>query len=212
MGSKATVSLKIGPRSINKKKVSQLRRQGIIPGVICGKDIDSLRIQVDGRELESVYNKTRGTSIVTLMLDDESIPALIHGIQRDNLSHKMLHVDFLKVGLKDHVTLEVPLVFTGVSPAEKEGLGKIGHEVTKIHIKCLPSDIPSEIQVDISSIKDSHDVIHAGDLKLPEGANLGHGVSEEKVIATLTQTRVSLTTEEAETGEAAASEAAAPEE
>jgi large subunit ribosomal protein L25 len=85
--------------------------------------------------------------------------------------------------------VDVPLVFVGVSPGEKEGKGKITHEETSIHLKCSPADIPSEIIVDISGIVDKHNVIHASDLNLPAGVTLGHGVSEKKVIASLVTTR-----------------------
>jgi large subunit ribosomal protein L25 len=206
MAAKKAITLEVSDRSLRKKKVGKLRRQGIIPGIIHGKDFEPLHVQVDERVFEQVYKKSHGTSLVDLKLDGKTIQVLIHTLQKDKLSHAVLHVEFLKIDPNRQVTVEVPLVFVGVSPGEKEGMGKVTHEETSIHLKCSPADIPSEIVVDVSGIIDKHDVIHASDLKLPEGVNLGHGVSEKKVIASLVTTRVAEAAPEAEAGAAAATE------
>jgi len=200
---KQKLTLDVSERELRKKKVSRLRRQGVIPGIIHGKDFEPIHVQVDDREFELLYRKAHGTSLVSLNLDGKPIQVLIHTIQRDKLRGNALHVEFLKVDLNRQVTVDVPLVFIGVSPGEKEGKGKVTHEETSIHLKCSPMDIPSEIVVDVSSIVDKHDVIHASDLKLPDGVHLGHGVSEKKVIASLATTRA------VEAGPATAEEEAA---
>jgi large subunit ribosomal protein L25 len=145
---------------------------------------------VNEKSFEQVYKKSHGTSLVNLKLDGKTIQVLIHSLQKNKLSQAVLHVEFLKIDPNRQVTVEVPIVFVGESPGEKEGKGKVTHEETSIHLKCSPAHIPHEIEVDISFIKDKHDVVHASDLKLPEGVTLGHGVSEKKVIATLVSTRI----------------------
>jgi large subunit ribosomal protein L25 len=145
---------------------------------------------------------------VNLEFGGKTIQVLIHAVHRDKLRGDPIHVEFLKVDPNRQVTVNVPLVFVGVSPGEKEGKGKVTHEETSIHLKCSPADIPSEIIVDVSGIIDKHDVIHASDLKLPDGVNLGHGVSEKKVIASLVTTRAVEAAPEAEAVAAAAPEEA----
>lgn len=205
METQEKISLSLAPRSTRKKKVRALRRDGIIPGVVYGKDAETDIIQVAKKDLELVYKKMRGgASIIDADLGGRKFPVLIHLVQRDNLTGNILHIDLLKVDLKREVTVEVPLVFVGESPAEKEGKGTVGHEATSIIIKCAPKKIPAEIEVDISTIRDKRDSIYAKDLKLPEGASLGHGVSEDKVIAILAQAKA------AEAASAAAEEGAVP--
>ena len=206
MTAKQELTLEISERELRKKKVSKLRRQGVIPGIIHGKDFEPIHVQVDERTFEQLYRKAHGTSLVNLALDGKTIQVLIHAVHRDKLRGDPIHVEFLKVDHNRQVTVNVPLVFVGVSPGEKEGKGKVTHEETSIHLKCSPADIPSEIVVDVSGIIDKHDVIHASDLKLPEGVNLGHGVSEKKVIASLVTTRVAEAVPEAEAVAAAATE------
>lgn len=189
MTAKQMLTLEISGRELRKKKVSKLRRQGVIPGIIHGKDFEPIHVQVEERTFEQLYKKAHGTSLVNLELDGKTIQVLIHAVHRDKLRGGAIHVEFLKVEANRQVTVDVPLVFVGVSPGEKEGKGKVTHEETSIHLKCSPADIPSEIVVDVSGIVDKHDVIHASDLRLPEGVALGHGVSEKKVIASLVTTR-----------------------
>lgn len=204
MGTQEKITLALAPRTAQKKKVRALRREGIIPAVLYGKGLVSTPIQVGQKDLETAYRKMHGASIIEATLDGKSIPVLIHEIHRDTIKGEILHVDFLKVDLSREVTVEVPLAFTGVSIAETEGRGKVGHEATSIVIKCPPASIPAEIEVDVTPIKDKHDVIHASDLKLPEGASLGHGVSPDKVIAHLSQAKATeIAAPEAEAAEAA---------
>jgi large subunit ribosomal protein L25 len=193
MGTQEKIKLTLTTRTAQKKKVRALRREGIVPGVVCGKGLATMPIQVGEKDLELVYKKTHGTSIIDASLEGTAMPLLIHEIHRDKLNGSIIHVDFLKVDLTREVSVEIPLVFMGVAPAEKDGKGKVGHEATSILLKCQPTNIPEEITVDVSVIKDKHDVIHASDLKLPEGASLGHGVSPEKVIAHLSQAKFSET-------------------
>jgi large subunit ribosomal protein L25 len=208
MAVKQNLTLEIGERELRKKKVSKLRRQGVIPGIVHGKDFEPIHVQVDERTFEQLYRKAHGTSLVNLELGGKTIQVLIHAVHRDKLRGNPIHIEFLKVDANRQVTVDVPLVFVGVSPGEKEGKGKVTHEETSIHLKCSPADIPSEIVVDISGIVDKHDVIHASDLKLPEGVSLGHGVSEKKVIASLVTTRAVEAAPEVEEGAAAATEEA----
>ena len=190
MAAKQKLNLDVSERALRKKNVGKLRRQGVIPGIIHGKDFEPVHVQVDERAFELLYRKAHGTALVNLKLDGKTVQVLIHAVQRDKLRGTALHIEFLKIDPKRQVTVDVPLVFVGVSPGEKEGKGKVAHEETSVHLKCSPADIPSEIEVDVSGIIDKHDVIHASDLKLPEGVHLGHGVSEKKVIAMLVTTRV----------------------
>lgn len=208
METQEKMTLALSPRSVQKKKVRALRREGIVPAVIYGKDVPTTLVQVGRKDLELLYKKMHGTSIIEASLEGKNFPVLIHEVQRDNITASIIHVDFMKVDLKREVTVDVPLNFVGLSPAEKEGKGKVSHDATSITIKCSPADIPSEIEVDVSIILDKHDVIHASDLKLPEGTALGHGVSPDKVIAVLAQTKVAEVVTEAAVEETAAAPAA----
>ncbi|MCD6569968.1 MAG: 50S ribosomal protein L25 [Deltaproteobacteria bacterium] len=187
-----TETLEVDLRSIKKKKVGRLRREGIIPAVIYGKTTSSTPIQVGYKDFEAVYKKIGGTSILNLRIkgEDRQRDTLIHTIQRHILSQKILHIDFLEVDVGKPVTVEVPIVFKGKSPVEEAGKGRIGQEATYIYVKALPMNIPSEIEVDVSIIENTDQVIHGSDLKLPEGVTLASDSEKDTVIATVVLPRV----------------------
>jgi large subunit ribosomal protein L25 len=69
MTAKQELTLEVSGRELRKKKVSRLRRQGVIPGIIHGKDFEPVHVQVDDREFELLYKKAHGTALVNLMVD-----------------------------------------------------------------------------------------------------------------------------------------------
>ncbi|MBN1635976.1 MAG: 50S ribosomal protein L25 [Deltaproteobacteria bacterium] len=193
-------TLNISKREVLHKKVSKLRRDGIIPAVVYGKGFDSIPVQIDAREFESVYKHLHTTSIINLKLGSKNIQVLIHSLQKDKIKDRILHVDFMKVVAKEPVTVEVPIVLVGISPVEELGVGKISQETISIHVKCLPADIPEEIEVDISQIQTKDDVIHVSDLNLSEKISLSSTQAEDAVIATVSLPRVAEVAMEVEEG------------
>jgi large subunit ribosomal protein L25 len=186
----ADVKLDVSTRTIYRKKVDKLRNSGIIPGVIFGKGFDSLPVQVNSKDFEKVYKKIHGTSMFELNVDGKPLKALIHSLQRDKISRKVLHIDFLKVDLKERVSVEVPLVMVGHSPLEEAGLGLLSQQTMSLHVKCLPEDIPDEIKVDRSFIQTKEGVIHAADVELPQGVTLASEAEREKIIAAFMIARI----------------------
>lgn len=184
------VRLEVYRRSLAKKKVGQLRAQGFIPGVISGHGFASVPIQVVAKDFEAVFKRIHGTAMFELSLEGEPMQTLVHGLQRDKLTHKVRHIDFLKVNLKERVAVEVPLILTGTSPLEEAGLGMVSQQSMVLHIRCLPEDIPDEIAVERSLIKTKEGVIHAADIPLPAGVTLATEAEKERVLAAFMAARV----------------------
>src|SRR5260370_36084925 len=90
-------TLKVTSRNSLGKKVKKLRKDGILPGNIYGKNIDSLAVQVPLKEFEAVYKAAGATGLVELTLEGKTHPVLIHNLQLDYVSHKPLHADFYQV-------------------------------------------------------------------------------------------------------------------
>jgi len=177
------VKLDVSKRTTMKKKVNTLRRQDIIPGVIIGKGLEPVLVQVRYKDFEMFFKKIHGTSMFDLNVDGESMKALVHSLQRDKLSHRIRHIDFHKVDLKEKVSVEVPLVLVGQSALEDDGLGVVSQQAMTLHVKCLPKDIPGEIEVDRALIKTKEGVIHVSDIKLPKGVSLAGESEKERILA-----------------------------
>lgn len=145
-----------------------LRSQKLIPAVFYGKGEKNIHLQVDYQTFRKMYMNS-GTQLIDLVIDGKTNKkALVHDLQFDPLSGKITHIDFLRVSLKEAVTTEVPVELTGVAPAVKD-LGGILNQIKDVlNIKCLPTDIPKLVQVDISGLTEFNSALHVKDIVVPK--------------------------------------------
>lgn len=151
------------------KKVRTLRKEGLLPGVLYGPEIESQPIEVDSKEFEKVYGEAGESSLISLKIGKKEFSVLIHEIQKDPISGEPIHVDFYQPILTEEVEASVPLVFEEEAPAVKELGGTLVKEIQEIEVKALPQNLPHEIKVNVESLKTFDDEILVKDLKLPEG-------------------------------------------
>ena len=157
--------LAVRPRQVVGKKVAQLRREGVLPGVVFGGRKDSTSVQTDLRSFERSYRRWGNTTLLSLEgLDGDSIPALIHGVARDTMTGRLLHVDFQRVSLTEKTHAEVPLHFVHESPAVKTLGAVLVHARDHITVEAFPQDIPHAIDVDLSPLIEIDDALSVRDL------------------------------------------------
>ena len=152
-------------RKLFGRKVKKLRREGILPGNVFGKGIKSLAVEVDLKEFSEVFKKAGETHVIYLEISKKQKPVLIQNVQLDPVSDDYLHVDFMQVDLTKKVTASVPVEVVGESEAEKTGLGTVVQYINEVEVECLPTDIPEQIQADISKLKTLEDTVVVADLK-----------------------------------------------
>ena len=184
-------------RVITGKKVKQLRREGITPAVIYGAS-EPVSIQLNARELFRVLRKSGGSNLIDVQLGGETRTVLARDIQQHITRGDMIHVDFLEVDLKIVIAGEAELVAVGESPAMAEGSGTISFAMRTIEIEALPEALVSEIEVDISLIVTTDDVITVADIKVPEGVVLL--ADPEMTVASFAFDRAAIEEEEEEEG------------
>jgi large subunit ribosomal protein L25 len=157
--------LAVRPRAVLGKKVAQLRRDGVLPGVVFGGRKDSAPVQTDLRSFERSYRRWGNTTLLSLEgLDGDAIPALIHGVARDSLSGRLLHVDFQRVSLTEKTHAEVPLRFVHESPAVKTLGAVLVHARDHVTVEAFPQDIPHQIEVDLTPLVEIDDALYIRDL------------------------------------------------
>jgi large subunit ribosomal protein L25 len=159
-------------RSATGKRNRQLRRTGQLPGVVYGKDTDSLAIQVEAKAFDTLYRAAGRTSLVRLHVDGAAKSAIIREVQRHPLSRKPLHVDFLVVDLAQEMEVDVPLVFTGEPPAVELTGGTLMTPIDHLRVRALPAEIPHEITVDVTPLVDLESSLHVRDLVIPENVHV----------------------------------------
>ncbi len=160
-------SLNATKRNIDGKKVKKLRKSGLLPAVLYGNNKDSLNIQLNQKEFEQVYKEAGESSLINLTLETgEKDKVLVGQTHYDPYSSKLLHTGLRRVDLKEKIKANVPIEFTGESPAVKSGLGLLLTLIDEIEVECYPADLPQEIVVDISKLSEVGDTISVGELSL----------------------------------------------
>ena len=149
----AEVKLQVEKRESTGKGVARRARvAGKVPGVVYGRGMEPVAITVDRREFVTALNTDAGMNVLlSLDIDGESIPALARDLQRDPVRGTLLHADFVKVDLTIEVEVNVPVHPTGDAPGVKEG-GVLEQPLHEVHVRCLPGDVPEQIEADISSL------------------------------------------------------------
>lgn len=162
--------------AIEKRNTSEdtkaLRAKGFIPGVFYGPKEVSTPIKINTLEFIKVYREAGESTIVTLVDGTTEHEALIQDISVDAVKGAVQHVDFYIVEKGKKVEVTVELVFTGVSPAERDLEGVLVKVLQEIEIEAMPKDLPHEIEVSIDSLVDFDAQIHAKDIVLPAGVTL----------------------------------------
>jgi len=163
--------LQVEPRSVVGKKVRRLRAEGWIPAVLYGKDTPAVSLQIDEETWRQVFAVGGSRGMVTLKIKGKrkKQQALIREVQRDPISRRVLHVDFQQVLMTETLRTEVPVVVLGIPPVVERAEGVLITGLTQIEVECLPGNIPSHIEVDVSSIDALGQPITVADLPLPEG-------------------------------------------
>lgn len=154
------------------------RRQGSIPGVVYGKDLDACSVTVDPKALmQSIKTKSGWNTLITLRGDGafDGKVVILKELEVHPILRHPTHVDFHAIDMGKKVYVMVPVHHVGKSEGEKVGgqLEVVRHE---LEVYCLPGQIPETIDVDISSLKIG-DAVHVEDLEVPAGVEIPHDVN-----------------------------------
>ena len=202
--------LKVAPRDVLGKKVKALRRQGVTPANIYGSHVDSQSIQLSTEELRHVIKTAGRNDIVYLRLDgDDPRPTFVRDIQQNPITDAILHVDFLQISLREKVKADVPIHLVGLAPAVDTLGGILMHGLDHVSVEALPTEVPSFIEVDVTSLAEINAALHVSDVPVPDGVTILTDV--EQVIAKVAPPAVEPEPEVAEAEEGAEGEEGAEE-
>jgi len=190
--------------SVGKKATKALRNAGQVPCVLYGGDQP---VHFSAAELafsKLVYTPNAHT--VVIALGDTSYNAVLQDIQFHPVTENILHIDFYQLFDDKEIAMDIPVVLTGNSVGVRAG-GVLRRNRRKLRIKALPTNLPDDIQVDISKLKIGNKVYVS---QLPsEDYKFLH--SDNTVVCQIKQSRVSVDIEddEDEEGEEASTQSAA---
>jgi large subunit ribosomal protein L25 len=209
--------LRAEPRTVLGKKVKQLRREGLIPGVVYGPVLDeAVSVSVNRRDFEKFYAQVGHSTFFTIEWAGDQLPVVIREVQIDPVKRNPLHIDFFAPNMRQRLQAMVPVVLHHHSDDAK---GVLNQVTTEIQVEGLPSNLPHQIDADISGLLEVGDTLHAASLTMPEGvtlladpetviANIAREAAEEAAEAAAPEEVVEEAEAAAETGAAAESDEA----
>jgi len=161
-------SLKVTKRILVGRKVKKLRTQGLTPANIFGNKITSKNVSVETKPFQKIFTIVGESSLLYLEVEGEKepLPVFVRQITKNPVTGELYHIAFNQVNLKEKVTAPVPLIVFGKSPAEAEKQGILVQQLDEVEIEGLPTDMPENIQVDVSVLDVVGSKIIVSDLKL----------------------------------------------
>ncbi len=140
-----------------------------VPAILYGREIENVKLWIGRKDFEGAYGGIGESTIFRVAIDGkDERNVLVKEIQRDVTDGRIRHIDFYQVRMDEEIETEVELAFKGESPAVKELGGVLVKNMDTIEVRCLPGDLPSEIEVDISRFKTFDDYVYVKDLPVSE--------------------------------------------
>ena len=189
------------------------RNAGLLPAIVYHRGEASQPTLIEYRSFVNLASRSRKTQVFALKsseanLDGRSV--FVREIQRHPVSGKLLHVDLQALKDDEEISVSVPVKAVGESPGVKLDGGVLSIILHELPVRCLPKNIPIQIEVDISGLKLGHSV-HASDLKLAQGVRLDIAPEEAILAVQIPRSVIEETTAAAATpADGAVAGAAAP--
>jgi large subunit ribosomal protein L25 len=141
---------------LGKNASGRLRRGGGVPGVVYGLDRPPFTVGVAARKIQEVLSLETGrNTIFTLALkgQDRSRAVMIKALQRDPVTERLVHVDFVRVDLTRAVRVNVPIRVVGIPEGVKADGGLLEFVLRQVAVQCLPADIPEHLDLDVTGLR-----------------------------------------------------------
>lgn len=158
-------------RNLAGRKASQLRREGLVPAVVYGQS-DPLHIQVDRVPLRRALRQAGSNELIDINVNGEMVTVLAREIQQHATRGDLIHVDFYEVNMEETIVAEIALVMTGEPDKELQTMGQVTQILHGVEVECLPGDLISEIEFDISHLSSPDDIVFVHEIDLPETMTL----------------------------------------
>jgi large subunit ribosomal protein L25 len=158
---------------IGKSANRKLRKEGMIPATVYGLGEDAVSLTIGPKIVARILSSDTGmNSLIYLQREGTDIKrhVIIKSLQRNPITGRLTHVDFMRVDPNRKLCLKVPIRLIGTPAGTKEG-GMLEFVQRVVEIECLPKNIPAHIDVDVSHMKIS-DNLRLGELKLPGNIEL----------------------------------------
>jgi len=149
----------------------RLRKQGLIPGVLYGRERPHA-ISIVERDLRNALTGGGGmNAVLDVVIDGGSVhSSVLKDYQLHNVRGKITHVDLQEVRLDQPIHATVTVHLVGEAAGTKEG-GVLSQGINEVNVEALPMEVPALLEFDVSELQ-INDTARLDQLVLPEGVTL----------------------------------------
>ncbi len=179
------MELKATKRDILGGKTRNLRKQGLVPAELYGREVENLHLSVSEKDFRRVFAEAGESTIIDLEVDGEIYPVLVNDFQKDPISRNFISVDFYRVRMDEKISAPVDIEIVGEAPAVKEKGGMLVRAMEEAEVEALPANLPHKLIVDVSGLTEIGQSVFVKDIQTK--GNFRILVSPETVIATVSE-------------------------
>ncbi|MGA7886340.1 MAG: 50S ribosomal protein L25 [Acidobacteriaceae bacterium] len=187
----------------NKNAARRVRVAGKIPAVVYGAAKPAVAVEVDPKQIQRILHSEAGhNSIFDLQVGSDTAKAMIVDWQYEPIKGKLIHIDLKRIALDKPIRVEVPIHLAGLPIGVKTQGGILDQMLREIELECLPADIPTHIDVDVSELAFGmvlrvSGLPHSGSLRFitPEDTPVAHITSVKEEVAPTPEAEAAAATE-----------------
>ncbi|EFK38796.1 MULTISPECIES: 50S ribosomal protein L25 [Peptoniphilus] len=179
-----------------KNQVDKLRAEGIVPGVIYGKDREPLNVSGHENVILKLFQEVGTSVIIEVEIDGQKTSVLFKEVQMHPFKNNMLHFDLYEIDMNHPITVVVPVVLIGRDEIKVQPSNLI-QVINEVEVSCLPKYLPSTADVEVTDMQIG-DTITVADLDISKDENIEVALDADEVVATLSAPREESEEEETE--------------
>ena len=166
----AEYKLSLEKREITGKKLKDLRAKGMIPSVLCGGK-EPVLLASEYVATEKILEKAGYHSPIDLDMAGKKHLAIVKNVAIEPVSRKIMNVEFQAISAREVVEATTPIVIVNfeASEASKTFHFAMNQAMEEIDVKAKPADLPKELEIDASGMKEVDDKLTVADIVLPKG-------------------------------------------
>ncbi|OPJ54639.1 50S ribosomal protein L25 [Alkalithermobacter paradoxus] len=153
--------------NMNNKK---LRKQGLIPGIVYGKNFEPVQVVANKKELQEIYKTNKENKIFDVTFENEKHTVYIQEVQNHSIDKEIIHFDLHKVNKEDVIHTHIPVVLVNKDKLERQGL-IVQQQLMDVEVKYNAYTQPAEIDIDISELGHGEH-LRVADLQAPSGVDI----------------------------------------
>src|SRR5271163_5316201 len=181
MAEQEVVAAKPREGKLNKNAARRVRVAGMIPGVLYGAKEPSIAVELDPKQITRILHSESGhNTIFDLEVGAGKTKAMIVDWQYEPIKGKLMHIDLKRIAMDKAMRVKVPILLEGIPVGVKMQGGILDQVLREVEIECLPGDIPSHIDLNVTQMSIG-DVLRVADL--PHSDKLRFLTDEDTTVA-----------------------------